>query len=379
MASCLYVQGLSPDCPEYALMSDTIVSILCHGQQLVEYQPRDAEELFRRLRDEKFSTVYFRGHGDEDGNWILPNFQVAEMLNISEILAGKEYLVDLFSTCCYSHKWTRQTGNLRVIGSSSNYCPYEKGTGLISYFLSQLSVEAKLGFLREFYTEEEYGRFVNTERTSLQHLHADVFSAVENVICNMCELDISLVKRVPSRDQLKAIFDDFAKKGHAVVDPLSKEDTSPFPRGFTDWRHFVSFFELVNSIRCDSHIVFHGSSVTGYRHKAKGGGLWFDKDSDYDVALCNSALYEEIIEADPSMQKDGEHTGEITLERNHWFPEIHEELRKSYCRKVNFMVYKNLEAAKHHAGLSLVVEKDVDGYVWTYIVGEQLPFLKSLL
>lgn len=377
----LYVRGLSPESAQYEYLSNSIVNILCNGKELVKYEPQSASDLCNRLRDEAFSTIYFRGHGDTDGNWILPNGEVAEMSEILLIFKDITHLVDLYSTCCYSHKWTKYYGNLRVIGSSSNYRPFDKGAGLTNYFLGKQNLDNMLLTLQTLCSKEEYDRFEGKQRLRTQDLHSDAFEAVENCVKHMWSLDISLVKKVPLNRQLKAITDDFAMNGMGVVDPLPKTNGYYFPRGFEDWDAFALFCEALLAIRPDSDVVIHGSSVTGFRFRYKEGkGVWFNEHSDYDVALCNSVLYQEVIEKYSSMEMEGEHTSEITFERNEWFKDEHKQLQDLCGRKVNFLFYKELEGAKRHAGLSLTVVRDVeDGIFTTYITGEQLPFLKCLL
>jgi hypothetical protein len=361
----LYIKGHSPNSEKYDRLSLFSVYVLAAGGSFSSVEPADRAELEHCLKHQVYDIVYYRGHGTTDGDWILKNEDVITRTCVTDAI-GIGRLVVILSTACFSHKWTVQAEQLRYIGSTSSYKPFEKGSGLFNYLL-QFGLDAAVHHL--------YGKTLKGRKfISLAHYRSAAFELVESFFnSEMAALDINLKKLVPDHISELRVADYTSN-----VKPLPSENGCPYPRGFPDWQAFCSAVsKLAPSL--GNTFVFHGSSVTGYRFKKKPAkGLWFDDASDYDLAICNGPLYNLIVLSEPSMEKEGNHTEEITLARNTWFQSVHSSAETTFCRTVNFMVYKSLEDAQHHAGLSLVVII-LDNAVTTYLTGEQLDFLKWTL
>ena len=77
---------------------------------------------------------------------------------------------------------------------------------------------------------------------------------------------------------------------------LPGADSVWYPRGFKSFNDFVRclkpLIDWLHKKDSKASIVIHGSSIMGYRYTKKDGRpYWFDKDSDYDVALCSGVLF----------------------------------------------------------------------------------------
>lgn len=363
---------------KYKIVCSHLFRTLAESNELtpeILYSPFKSE-LTAFISVHRPSFVMFAGCADYSGNWILYDGPFG-MKDLEPLVRGSPLLV--YSLCCFSQRWVSQIPGLTVVPSSLTEKPFSRDLKFV---------------------EQIYATFSTKEKNNLAGKMASVLAKPENSnsmtfnspppgteIPLLYELEVSLIQCVPYPIRLQQLEAD---KARYMQMPYDKTKNMLYPRGFPDLANFQACFKpLLSHFRTldpNGSIVVHGSSIQGYRfHDKQGKGLWFDSESDYDVALCGQALFEKARSKQVRFRDPGTHTEPIgsdtewkdiadcyTVINNAPLP-----VENGKKRVVNFMLFNSVaNAVRRHTGLSLVVDFEM-GEIITKLEGQQLPFLKE--
>lgn len=160
--------------------------------------------------------------------------------------------------------------------------------------------------------------------------------------------------------------------------PVSSEGNK-YPHGFASWKAFsINISRLMKRIMKydpEASITLYGSSIQGYRLKSKKGkGLWFDEDSDYDVAIISKKLFERVERKLPRLiSKNGVSSRVIPLATEDRILAYLYDGVNDWPRSTHFTVYNDIYGVLDNCLLSLHVKSDSNGIVSeTYLFGKDI-------
>ena len=223
--------------------------------------PASKEELLLIIKEFSSSCLFqycevvFGGHGERDsGDWILQEGTV-QYEDVIPLLRKSSSL--LYLNCCYSHIWQMEYSKsfpekFNIIKAASS----NENPEIPFVLLPDDHPFIVLTRARQYMEKSWYKELVQNKATILK-----------------------MAGPIPRADD------------------LSK---TRYPRGFGSLDEFgrclKPLIDWLHTKDSEASIVIHGSSIMGYRYTRKEGRpYWFDKDSDYDVALCSGVLLEEAV------------------------------------------------------------------------------------
>jgi hypothetical protein len=168
-----------------------------------------------------------------------------------------------------------------------------------------------------------------------------------------------------------------AKKDEYRPPPLS-DNNMTYPLGFSSYGHFTKevhpFLAALYKLDRSATIAIMGSSIQGFKfRKKKGKGLWFDENSDYDIAICSQKIYARMEEDHPGYVYNGGH-------RTHGIPHSLDKdidglykFTEKWPRRVHITVYRSMTFFIDFSLLTLFVEVNTKARICnTYLIGENV-------
>lgn len=92
-------------------------------------------------------------------------------------------------------------------------------------------------------------------------------------------------------------------------------------------------------------LIFYGSSVQGYRlNKKSDKGLWFDKDSNYDIVITSEVLYKIIKPRFPDLIfRHEKHTYSLPSDINRILFSSIVKATRNCSRRCQIFIYENID------------------------------------